>query len=662
MPINAHRPEIDALRGYAILAVLLFHADIPFFSGGFVGVDVFFVISGFLITRLILTDLSTRSFSFGQFFLRRARRLAPALLATVALTFIASAVLLSPQRLERMAASAIYAIGFVSNIGFWSERGYFDTEAELKPLLHTWSLAVEEQFYLFWPLLLLLAERLRRSVNKAAVTPAVLITAAVLSFASCLWMMQKDIDAAFFLTPFRVFEFALGGLVVFLDRGVRLGGALKELVATAGLALIAWSCLTYGPGLPFPGLAALPPCLGAAFALWAGWPKFLGPVFYSRPMRWLGIISYSLYLVHWPIISLAKYYLAAPLDLFAQLALIAASIAAAFILWRFVERPFRARTSAPVQTPPLRFSIITVTLGCIVGLSASLAIAGRGWTWRYDRELQTFVSHREADLVEYTWSNWSKYDHQTFEDKPERWLIIGDSQAADLINLIAESGQYENVSIRALNVDFVCSAIWVPEEREANFYSKQNILSAVNPAAATRCKTVRSAAFADPRLKSATRIFIAPLWFPWTTPYLTTTIQKIRTISAAPIAVVGRKSLLMGSIDIVAKFRSPVGIENHSTVFIDPKVRLINSELQTASKLQSVEFIDLFSLTCPSEKRCHVITRDGFPFMHNAAHYSSWGARQASRELTALLPPPGSQGAQIAGPTDESSCISSVRC
>jgi peptidoglycan/LPS O-acetylase OafA/YrhL len=335
---GAHRPDIDGLRALAVVPVILFHAGIPGFSGGFVGVDIFFVISGYLITSIIYRDLGAGRFQLRDFYERRIRRIFPALFVMLAVCSLAGAILLLPDHLKTFGQSLVAASLSLSNIYFWLKTGYFEADASTKPLLHTWSLGVEEQFYVVFPLALILLRRLSRGQ-----TTAVIGAACALSFGFCVWMTFRDPSAAFYLAPFRAWELLLGSLLAlgtpFLPRSDRL----FAVGGLAGLILIVGSVVGFGPATPFPGVAALAPSLGAALLIFAG-IEALPPVnrlLAARPLVWIGLISYSLYLWHWPIFVFAAYYAVTPPTPSQQGLMIAAAFAAAAISYRFVEVPFR---------------------------------------------------------------------------------------------------------------------------------------------------------------------------------------------------------------------------------------------------------------------------------------------------------------------------------
>ncbi|HEY8189195.1 MAG TPA: acyltransferase, partial [Micavibrio sp.] len=334
-PSRTYEPEIDGLRALAVMVVVLYHAGFKGFDGGFVGVDIFFVISGYLITRNILSDIGAGTFSFREFYIHRARRIFPAMYATMVLCAIAGFFIFSPLDLERLGASIVYASAALPNIFFWQESGYWDTSKQFKPLLHFWSLGVEEQFYFFWPLLLLW---LHRATRRAETLFRLILSLSVITLLASQYMITKDATAAFYLTPFRVFEFGIGALLIwakpFFDR---LSGRIKEACLLCALAAIILSVRKYSELMPFPGFAALVPALAAAVIIGARTARFSGLIFRNRGAIWLGLISYSLYLVHWPVLVFANYYSLEDFSKLETVGLILAAILLAYCMYRFVE-------------------------------------------------------------------------------------------------------------------------------------------------------------------------------------------------------------------------------------------------------------------------------------------------------------------------------------
>ncbi len=333
-----YRPDIDGLRAIAVLLVVFFHAGVPGISGGFVGVDIFFVISGFLITGIIYREHEAGSFSFADFYSRRIRRICPALFALLALCALAGLFLLVPEDLRSLGRSTAAAVLFYANWHFFTQVGYFDGPAIEKPLLHTWSLAVEEQFYLLWPALFLLLYRV------AGKRPLPLLLAALfaLSLAVSQLALGTKPAAAFYLLPYRAWELLLGALIAVAPAPHLLRGT-ATLAGAIGLAAIAYAAFAFDAKTAFPGLNAAFPCAGAALLIIAGFRPgtFSAAILGSNPLRFIGKISYSLYLIHWPLFAFAHLALDRPLAGSESAAIVAASIAAAALSWRYIETPAR---------------------------------------------------------------------------------------------------------------------------------------------------------------------------------------------------------------------------------------------------------------------------------------------------------------------------------
>jgi peptidoglycan/LPS O-acetylase OafA/YrhL len=344
-PALGYRPEIDGLRTLAVLPVILFHAGFSAFSGGFVGVDVFFVISGYLITSIIIAELQAGRFSVISFYERRARRILPSLFVVMLTCLPLAWMWLNPLEFKFFAKSLVAVPTFSSNILFWRESGYFDVTSELKPLLHTWTLAVEEQYYVLFPLLLMAAWRLGR-----ARLLALLAVIAVASLVLAEHGANHQSSAAFYLLSGRAWELLTGSFIAFYfawrPRAQPAGGPIKQLATLTGVALIAYAILAFDSTTPFPGVHALVPTLGAALIiLFANERTWVGRVLSTRPFVLIGLISYSAYLWHQPIFAFARdVNLMEPSPL-AMLGLSALSLALAWLSWRFVEQFFRRKSA-----------------------------------------------------------------------------------------------------------------------------------------------------------------------------------------------------------------------------------------------------------------------------------------------------------------------------
>lgn len=350
-----YRRDVDGLRGLAILCVVLFHAT-GSLEGGFIGVDVFFVISGYLITGILLREVKTGKLSLAAFWERRVRRIMPASLVMAAVTLGLGLVILLPNDLQGLGKSLVAHVLTVSNFYFWKDSGYFDGASEEKPLLHTWSLAVEEQFYILYPLLFVILGRLMTSRGKSADPARVLLPgfsiAAVAGLLLSVWMVHKEAQMAFYLLPSRFWELLLGGILAcFPDKWLRTSGPWSRVGAVVGLALIIGSAVQLRETMPFPGWLALPPCLGGALLIWALAPDQPGTrsfwvrrVLESRVLVGLGLISFSLYLWHWPLLTFWEYMDAGfsrKTDDVVRLLIVLLAVGVSYASWRWVENPFR---------------------------------------------------------------------------------------------------------------------------------------------------------------------------------------------------------------------------------------------------------------------------------------------------------------------------------
>ncbi len=379
-----YRPDIDGLRTVAVLSVLLFHAGRPFVPGGYVGVDVFFVISGFLITSIIAREIDGGTFSFARFYERRARRILPALCVVVLATAIASTWLLLPSALAAFGRSVASVALSASNVHFWYEGGYFATSSEYKPLLHTWSLSVEEQFYLLHPVLLVLAHRISPKARLWLIAAGLAASLAVSA-----WCTGRY-DFPYYLLPARAWELLLGALLAVLPK-LRLGSRLvRDGAGALGLVLIAVAAITFTSKTAFPGVAALLPCLGAALIIAAGGSgqHLVGRLLSLSPFVHVGKLSYSLYLWHWPLLVLPKYYLVRSLTLVESIFALLVALLLSELSVRFVEAPFR-HTDTRSSTRPL-----------LASACALAAVACAGGALALTRGLPTRVSPEVLSLEE----------------------------------------------------------------------------------------------------------------------------------------------------------------------------------------------------------------------------------------------------------------------
>jgi peptidoglycan/LPS O-acetylase OafA/YrhL len=382
-----YQPEVDGLRALAVLPVLFFHSGWAVFSGGYVGVDVFFVISGYLITGILAAELADNRFSILNFYERRIRRIMPCLLAVIIASSVAAAILLVPMDFRDFAKSVVATLFFASNVLFFRQSGYFDEQSELKPMLHTWSLAVEEQYYIFFPVLLWLIHRYARDRMVLLLAPL-----AILSFAISVWGVRHAPAFTFFMAPTRIWELFAGallalGLVPAIEKRF-----IREALSWLGLGLIGYAIIVFTESTRFPGLNALFPVVGAVLLIHSARGTSAGWLLSRRVPVFIGLISYSLYLWHWPIIVFSEYRLGHGLSGLETVAAIAASLIVATISWRYVERPFRAKG---LVTRRRIFQGAATAMAAMVALALA-GVASNGWAGRFPEEVARLEGYANA--------------------------------------------------------------------------------------------------------------------------------------------------------------------------------------------------------------------------------------------------------------------------
>lgn len=445
--IETYRPDIDGLRAIAVLSVFAFHLDAPVLHGGFTGVDIFFVISGYLIGARVSFELRARTFSIFAFWERRVRRIFPAFAAMMAAALVAAYFLMLPNELTSFASSFIAAVLSVSNIWFYLHSGYFSNLSTTQPLLHTWSLAVEEQFYVVLPAILWLVIRFapRWEVR-------ILSLIAVLSLILAAFGAYMNPEATFYLLPTRMWELLLGTLVA-AGLAPKIRPALgREAAAAVGLLLIAAGFLLINKSTPFPGLAAIPSCLGTAMIIHVGQSGSStvtrGLAF--KPLVWVGLISYSLYLWHWPVIIFAEHYAPALAGMSHRLlapVIVVVAFVGAWLSWRFVEQPLRRRSAVGRSQLFLGAGLAALLLSVLGGG----ALAAGGLPGRFPAKELTAASYLAYKSADYTregrcfiTSSGKFSDYQPgpclkLDPARKNVLVVGDSYAAHYVHGLVQA-------------------------------------------------------------------------------------------------------------------------------------------------------------------------------------------------------------------------------
>ena len=348
-----YQPKIDGLRAIAVLSVVFYHLKISYFDGGFIGVDIFFVISGYLITSIILSDKKRGTFNFKNFLIKRIKRLLPAIVFVSLLAICFGFLILSPDDLINFSRSIITSIFFVSNILYWTESNYFNQISEFKPFLHTWSLGVEMSFYLIWPLILIFLIKLLK--QKQIIFFIIITSILSLIFIEYIYtkglVFETDLfkgffygkyisDTLFYNAPFRLFEFFFGCILCFIPKK-QYSDLTNQSFFILGLILIFCSILILNYKSKIPGISLIPAMIGTSFIIFFNEKSFFNKILNNKIMIGIGLISYSLYLIHWPLISLYKYYNLGALEFYDKIIILILSFFISILMYFFIEKPWR---------------------------------------------------------------------------------------------------------------------------------------------------------------------------------------------------------------------------------------------------------------------------------------------------------------------------------
>ncbi len=614
-----HRADIDGLRALAVLPVVAYHAGVHAMRGGFVGVDIFFVISGYLITEILVRDIRARRFSIVAFYERRIRRIFPALISMLLATLVLGTIYCLPDELVALAKSAIAAALSASNVYFWMDSGYFSGTALAKPLLHTWSLAVEEQFYIFWPLFLLLGQRyFSRHLLRATVylASASLLVSAIGAF--------RFPEATFYLPFTRTWELAAGGLLTMPRTHLPIKTIPRNLLAAAGALLILGSILWINADMPFPGLAALPPCLGAVFILAAGrdGTSLVGRLLSLKPITFIGLISYSLYLWHWPITVFQKndaFLFSGMSERTDKILVVLVSLGVATVSWRFIEQPFRTGRFRPSDTKLAKMAVTGIAL---VLIAAAVDWSAHGFPGRF--------SKMETDVAAYV-----HYDPDKAWRVDQCFLTGKDSLAEFPPQCLALSTSMKNYLLLG---DSHAAQMWAGLQAS---YPGINFLQATasdcfptiehGVTEAAKCVGLINGIYTHFLVQhKVDRVLLVARW----KPNLSQIAATLDWLKAHDIP-----ATLVGPIPV---FDSPVprllisalrtGDAQFAAKHLDDSIYVLDERLAELAKAHGTAYVSLADIYC-SHRICHLTDEHGMPIIFDQEHWTVEWAKDAVHKI-----------------------------
>jgi len=620
--VTRYRADIDGLRAIAVIPVLLYHVGVPGFSGGFVGVDIFFVISGYLICGMIDADIRNGSFSLANFYKRRILRILPALFAMFLVTSVLAAIYCLPVELVDYARSLASAVASISNVYFSQTAGYFDAPAETKPLLHTWSLGVEEQFYFAAPLLMLLVHRF---LPKR--TGLLFALIAVVSFAGALAMSARNPAFTFYLAPFRAWELALGALLSVEFLPVPETAFWRSTSGAAGLFLLL-GVIAFGssavPLLAMTGLAAVGTALVIASSERA--ISVAGRLLSLRPFVFVGLISYSLYLWHWPLTVFQRtdaiFFTEASAS--SKLTLIVLSIGIAYLSWKLIETPFRTLAKATSRTAI--FGAASAAMASTVGL-CGMAILLSGAPFRFPKrivEIGSFLAY-DSSVAFRTGRCFLSSSHQQFDRetclKPDparpNYLLVGDSHAAHLWSGLS-------LAMPEVNIMQATASLCRPAIAAGSRYD--------TPV----CRTLMEFVFGDFLVHNRIDgVLLAASWKDEDLPVLSSTLRQLKSrgIDVTVLGPIVEYDAALPRLLVDGILHDTPSIASAKRT---PGIRERDLAMQRMVTATGATYLSVYDAICRDD-RCDELVQGNIPMQFDAGHLTAEGAIEVGRRLSAAF-------------------------
>ena len=609
-----YRKEIDGLRAIAVLPVIFFHAGFEVFSGGFVGVDIFFTISGYLIASIIIEDIENKKFSLLNFYEKRARRIIPALYFVLFLVCIFATIIMLPSQLKDFGQSLLATIAFLSNVYFYIKTDYWAQSSEFLPLLHTWSLGVEEQFYFIFPIILCIFWRCGKRSIFLILTAIILIS---LIFSE--WCWRNNANANFYLVHTRAWELLLGSISALIIK--KIGVKNNNFLSFLGLVAILFAIFYYDRTTPFPSLYALVPVIGVMLLIiFSNKETVVAEILSIGPLVMIGLISYSAYLWHQPILALYRVYkFNDDISIFAKLVIMILTFAMAFFSYRYIERPFR-REGGISRKFLLLFSLIPLLIFCLYGIlmhaSEGLKDLKISFLTPQAKKLMLKLNEQQIERAIF-WVNQLKVAEKPFpKDSKYKILLLGDSLSEDLFVVGSSSISISQVAnFRRLAFDDECAKNIITNGTEVN----HNLIL---------CSESLSHNFESELFVDSDIIIIASAWLS-NAKYLEAMLDRVEfkdkkiivykshafsPISSLIMALDGEKLSFLDS-----KFSDFVSLNRHS------RTMTANKELESIASERKIKTIDGFDAFCLGNNQCTIFDLEGNPYIVDQAHLSIAG-------------------------------------
>ena len=612
-----YRAEIDGLRALAVVPVILFHAGFELFSGGYVGVDIFFVISGYLITTIIIEDIENKRFSIINFYERRARRILPALFFMMFVCTLFAWKLMLPSQMKDFSQSLLAVSLFSSNILFWRKSGYFDATSEENPLLHTWSLAVEEQYYIIFPIFIILTWRFGK---KNVFWIIVIMT--IMSLMLSEWGWRNHAVANFYLAPTRAWELFIGSIAAFIvqKRGVQVNNFLSLI----GLLTIIFSIFVFDERTPFPSIYALAPVLGTVLLiLFCEKKTLVANILSTKIFVGLGLISYSTYLWHQPLFAFARLRVTDEPSLLLMLSLSILSIIFAVFSWKFIEKPFR-NNSLVNRNKIFVVSIFGFAVAIIFGTAGYI---NQGFLSRFENPNQIKILEivdnklSQGIYVERDYNRHSKSKRYWEENGKPKVLIIGDSFSQDLFNVLKENGFIQKLDIMLRLVPARCGLLFTDKFKIINLEETKQKEYCKKELALTEDKKLIKL------LEKAEYVLLASSWKPSHIDFLEQSLKKLSKLTNAEIILFGRKNLIPIKLihsQMTKEERIDYSVELGDKTITQKKM------LSMMTKISDITYFDIQPILCDSISTtydtCKPFDNEGFPKSFDGSHLTKYGA------------------------------------